>query len=92
MRNRIELKRALDALQDIAGDASDLIPALEAAEKVFDWVLMESQIAVKPGKWEGVAIAKRRADRMRYVQRMQEAMREAFSEAYDREAEWTGRV
>ena len=74
MRNRIELKRALDALQDIAGDASDLIPALEAAEKVFDWVLRDSRIALKPEQAE----------------RYEKALREAFAEAYDREAEWTG--
>ena len=89
MRNRVELKRALDALQEIAGDASDLIPALEAAEKVFDWVLSESQLAVKPGSGEQ---AQRRADRIRPMRGMREAMREAFSEAYDREAEWTGRA
>ena len=76
MRNRIELKRALDALQEIAGDASDLIPALEAAEKVFDWVLRGSRLATSPeeaARWEA-------------------ALSEAFAEACDREAEWTGRA
>lgn len=88
MKNRIELKRALDALQDIAGDASDLIPALEAAEKVFDWVLMESyQVAgiSDPRLYENHPDKKKIAS-------IAEAMREAFAEAYDREAEWTGRA
>ena len=76
MRNRIGLKRALDALKDSAGDASQLVPALEAAEKVCEWVLRGSQIAIEPEQDE----------------KYEKALREAFEEAYDREAEWTGRA
>ena len=40
--NRIELNNALDALQDVAGDASDLVEALYAAKKLFDWAMFEA--------------------------------------------------
>jgi hypothetical protein len=72
--NRPELKKALDALEEIAGGPTDLLPALDAAAKVFDWAKMEA------------------LGSKNFADALEDALREAFAEAYDREAEATGRA
>jgi len=74
--DRIELNNALDRLEGICGGPGDLVEALEAVEKVLDWAIKESQLPAAVIHHHALAAV----------------LQEAFSEACDREAKFTGRA
>lgn len=74
--DRIELNNALDRLEDISGGPRDLVEAMEAVEKILDWAIKELQFP--------------RGDTTRGA--IEAVLQEAFSEACDREAKFTGRA